>query len=192
MGSWNPDRIAACMQRLSVPQLPRQPRQAAVAVALRLDPEPWVLLMRRAQRPGDPWSGHVSLPGGRREPEDTDLLATAVRETREEVGVDLVTSAAALGGLPALQARARGKRMAMDVFPFVFALTSPVAPTGSDEADEAFWFPLGRAASGELDHPHAYRGSAGLVNMPSWRFEERVVWGMTHRILSTLLEAVLD
>ena len=61
---------------------------AAVAVLIAPDPDA-ILLIRRADRPGDPWSGHMALPGGRREPDDPDLLATAIRETREEVGVEL-------------------------------------------------------------------------------------------------------
>src|SRR5262245_51926666 len=47
------------------------------------------LFIRRAVRVGDPWSGQVGLPGGRRDPADVDLEHTAIRETREELAVDL-------------------------------------------------------------------------------------------------------
>src|SRR5688572_27389789 len=61
---------------------------AAVAIIIAPDPDA-ILLIRRAERAGDPWSGHMALPGGRREPGDLDLLATAIRETSEEVGIRL-------------------------------------------------------------------------------------------------------
>ena len=70
---------------------------AAVAVVLVPSPDA-VLLIRRAERSGDPWSGHMALPGGRREDIDLDLIATAVRETWEEVGLTL-THADLLGSL---------------------------------------------------------------------------------------------
>ena len=60
------------------------------AVAIILTPQPdSILLIRRADRSGDPWSGHMALPGGRREPSDSDLAATAIREVAEEVGIQL-------------------------------------------------------------------------------------------------------
>ena len=61
---------------------------AAVAVILAPDPDA-LLLIRRAERAGDPWSGHMALPGGRQEPTEPDLFTTAVRETAEEVGLTL-------------------------------------------------------------------------------------------------------
>ncbi|HEU5170288.1 MAG TPA: NUDIX domain-containing protein, partial [Gemmatimonadales bacterium] len=51
-----------------------------------------LLLIRRAERAGDPWSGQMGLPGGRHHPGDPDLLATAIRETEEEVGLALDAS----------------------------------------------------------------------------------------------------
>jgi len=67
--------------------------------------DPEVLFIKRATREGDKWNGHVALPGGRRDPEDEDDLATAVRETIEEVGIDLETlfangKAVVCGNLP--------------------------------------------------------------------------------------------
>ncbi|MGH7524260.1 MAG: NUDIX domain-containing protein, partial [Gemmatimonadales bacterium] len=76
--------------------LPREssdPTRAFAAVALVLAEEPdRLLLIRRAEREGDPWSGHLALPGGRRQESDSDLLATATRETREETGIHLEPS----------------------------------------------------------------------------------------------------
>ncbi len=171
---------------------PAGQRAAAVAIILRQTLEtplaPDVLLMRRAEHPEDRWSGQISLPGGHRDPEDVSLLATAVRESREEVGVDLERAGRLLGRLPSVQARARGKVVPMGIAPFVFEVTAPVEPAPGPEAQEVFWFPLASARDGEFDDEHRYRRDDGLLRkLPSWRFEERVVWGLTHHMLSELI-----
>src|SRR4051812_31480098 len=89
-----PLRIASIEDRIrrALPLPPERParRRAAVAVVLReRGGETEVLLIRRAERDGDPWSGHVAFPGGRADPGDASLEATAIREAREEVGLDL-------------------------------------------------------------------------------------------------------
>src|SRR5450432_2248558 len=72
------------------PQRTSDPGRPQAAVALLLVPGPdRLLLSRRAERAGDPWSGHLALPGGRYDAGDVDLLATAIRETEEETGVRL-------------------------------------------------------------------------------------------------------
>lgn len=53
--------------------------------------DPELLFIKRAARVGDRWTGHVALPGGKRDPEDEDDKATAIRESQEEVGLDLAT-----------------------------------------------------------------------------------------------------
>src|SRR5574341_145553 len=64
--------------------------RAAVAVVLRDgNPAIEILFIRRAEHPDDPWSGQMAFPGGRAEPGETDLLETAIRETAEEIGIDL-------------------------------------------------------------------------------------------------------
>ena len=64
--------------------------QAAVAVVLRdAKGTPELLLIERARREGDPWSGHMAFPGGRLDPTDSDPRSAAERETLEEVGVRL-------------------------------------------------------------------------------------------------------
>ena len=158
-------------------------RRAAVAALLEDGPTgPRVLLMRRAERAGDPWSGHISLPGGRHEPTDADLLATAIRETREEIAVDLA-GATLLGKLEALHPRTSGPA-GIEVTPFVFVTTGPVAPATSDEAAAVFWLPLALAASGALDGTYTY----SQMVFPSWTYEGHTIWGLTMRILGSMLE----
>jgi 8-oxo-dGTP pyrophosphatase MutT (NUDIX family) len=62
--------------------------------------DPEVVFIKRAARVGDRWTSHVALPGGKRDPEDEDDQATAVRETSEEIGLDLMRDALFVGNLP--------------------------------------------------------------------------------------------
>ena len=160
-------------------------RRAAVAALVHdAVTGPRVLLMRRTERAGDPWSGHVSLPGGRHEPSDADLLATAIRETHEELGVDL-TGAHLLGSLEPLHPRSSGPA-GIEVTPFVFTTTAVVEPRTGPEAAAAFWLPFDLATSGALDGTYTYPGSA--LTFPSWTYEGHTIWGLTMRILGSIAE----
>ncbi len=167
------------------------PRRAAVAVLLRYQrTSPEVLLMRRAEVASDRWSGHVSFPGGREETVDPTLFATAVRETREEVGVDLEANARLLGQIDAVRAIARGKILPMSITPFVFVEERPEQPRPSREAAEVFWLPLDRAATGELDDRYPYRKGPIKLDLPCWRYDGQVIWGLTFDMLSNLLRLI--
>ena len=161
-------------------------KRAAVAALLHDEPPgPRVLLMKRTERAGDPWSGHISLPGGRLDPRDPDLLATAIRETHEELGIDL-GGARLLGALRPLSPLSAGP-FGMEVTPFVFVTHAAVEPTPGPEAESAFWLPIELAASGSLDETYTYPGTTRTF--PSWRYERFTIWGLTWRILGDLLEA---
>lgn len=161
-------------------------RRAAVAALLH-DGEhgPAVLLMKRAERAGDPWSGHISLPGGGYQASDVDLQVTAIRETREELGIDL-EGTRALGKLEALKPRISGPG-GIEVTPFVFATERALEPVCGPEALAAFWLPLDLAASGALDGTYIYAASS--VAFPSWTYEGHVIWGLTRRIVDLVLGA---
>ncbi|MBI4815979.1 MAG: CoA pyrophosphatase [Deltaproteobacteria bacterium] len=165
------------------------PRRAAVAVLVRyLSERPEVLLMRRAERQGDRWSGHVSFPGGRSSQADGSLLDTAIRETLEEVGIDLTRVARLIGRLDELTAVAGGEALPMSITPFVFLLSDPTADCAlSDEAVSVFWLPLAEVASGALSGTHVWRFGPLDVELPCWRFEGHLIWGLTHRMLTQLL-----
>lgn len=163
--------------------------RAAVASVLRFDDAgAQVLLMQRATREGDRWSGQVSFPGGRAEPEDPDLLATAIRETREEVGLDLRQDATLLGRLDALRAIARGRLLSMTITPYVFVLERERPFTLSEEAESVFWLPLHAAAKGELDATYDWRSGPLSMALPAWTWQDRTVWGLTFQMLTSLVD----
>jgi 8-oxo-dGTP pyrophosphatase MutT (NUDIX family) len=157
---------------------------AAVAVILAPNPD-GVLLIRRAERDGDPWSGHFGLPGGRRDPGDRDLLATSLRETVEEVGY-VLSQDAFLGQLHDVWPRSPLSRLIV-VRPYVFAISERPHPTLSDEVAEAFWVSLA-----ELAAPGIYRDTVIRVlgedrRFPAYHLQQGIVWGLTERILTQLL-----
>lgn len=160
-------------------------RRAAVAAIFHADDDgARVLLMRRAERAGDPWSGQVALPGGRYEPADGDLRATAIRETMEELGVEL-GAARYLGQRPALHPLSAGPS-GMEVTPFVFVTAALPTVTPGPEAASGFWLPVALARSGALDGVHDYPGPPAMT-FPCWRHDGHVIWGLTMRILLDLL-----
>jgi 8-oxo-dGTP pyrophosphatase MutT (NUDIX family) len=163
---------------------------AAVAVMLRDGAEGLeTLFIHRAIRAGDTWSGQIAFPGGRREPRDPDLLATAIRETREEIGVDL-SRAERLGVLDDLHPRTPVLPPVV-VRPFVFALTTPPAIRVSVEVQAAFWVSFrslqepGVAGTVTVDHP----GIPQRV-LPAYTVGNRTIWGMSERILTPLISLV--
>ena len=189
--------VTAHLSRLTLPAESADetgPRAAVAAVlrAGRSGGDAEVLLIRRADHPDDPWSGHMAFPGGRRQEEDRTDADTAVRETREEVGVDLAADGALITRLADVAAVARGKRTGLTIAPFVFALHADV-PLTFDPAEvaEALWAPLGPLARGEGGGDDALRGGRGqTIVLPCLDVAGHRVWGQTYRMLQLLFEAL--
>lgn len=167
-------------------------RRAAVAAILRPTArETEVLLIRRAERDGDPWSGHMAFPGGHQDPEDGDLYQTALRETFEEVGLDL-REHEHLGQLELVPATLRGRHVGISIAPHVFALGAP-APVlrPNSEVAEIVWAELGPMARGELDAIKEWRYAGESRVVPGYRVHGHIVWGLTYHMLRSLF-AVLE
>jgi 8-oxo-dGTP pyrophosphatase MutT (NUDIX family) len=163
--------------------------RAAVAIVLR-DGEAGaeLIVIHRAHRRGDPWSGHMALPGGRRDSVDSDLAATAVRETREEVGVDLARSGEWLGNLDDLRAIGRGRPLDLIITPFVYALTQPVTLVPNHaEVQSAFWVPLASLRRREARGTFRHQVAGHDLEHPAFVYEGYTIWGLTHRILTGFL-----
>src|SRR5213079_3564141 len=144
------------------------------------------LFIHRAVRAGDTWSGQIAFPGGRREPTDPDLLTTAIRETLEEVGVDL-SGAERLGVLDDLYPRTPVLPPVV-VRPFVFALARRAALVPSDEVQRAFWLPLGRLSEPGVRREVTLTLRGAVRVLPAYVVDGEMIWGMTERILTPFVD----
>lgn len=153
--------------------------KAAVAILFRQGPRGLeLLLVKRAQIPSDPWSGDMAFPGGKRGPEDKDLMETARREVLEETGIELNE----LGFLGVMEAFFSTVRPDLGVLPHVFLVEGAPEVRLNEELSSFMWVPLG-----EL------RGTVGRakvknMDVPVYHINGEVVWGLTHRMLGKLLE----
>lgn len=162
--------------------------QAGVALVLRLGEsrELELLLIKRAEFDGDPWSGQVALPGGRREPTDVSLEQTAIRETWEETSIDIARDGRILGALDELSPRIPTVRRLI-VRPFVAVVVPDVTIVESPEVAAAFWVPL-QALRTETAWISAEVNAQGhQLTVPAFAHGDYVVWGLTERILRTFL-----
>ncbi len=159
---------------------------AAVAVILKLNSKlgDRFLLIRRAERSGDPWSGQVAFPGGRVESDDRSFAATATRETLEEVGIDLAAKAEFIGYMGPLEPRNRR----IQVVPAIFGLTGAVDVVPSDEVSSHRWIPVTELLSAKSRAEYAIGSGTVRRMVPSFQFGDYLVWGLTERILTRLAE----
>ena len=162
---------------------PDDSAHAAVAILLtEICDSPRILLVKRATRVTDPWSGHMAFPGGRRGHGDIDLMATACRVTREETGIDL-TQCTSIGSLDSLFSTVRTD---MRIQPFVFSCEEPPKVTLNQELIAHYWIPFD-----ELDRS---RGNIriGSRDFPAYLIEGEAVWGLTYRMLEKFFEIIND
>ena len=147
-----------------------------------------VLLIRRAERAGDPWSGHMALPGGRRAPEDPDLVTTAIREAGEEVGLRL-PRATLLGSLDDVVPRTP-RLPPIAIRPYVFALPERPPLVLNPEVAAAGWVLLDRLLHPDTYHPVRLEIAGESRDVPAYELDAGIVWGLTERILTPLLESL--
>jgi 8-oxo-dGTP pyrophosphatase MutT (NUDIX family) len=168
-----------------------EPSRAAVAILLELRPDDLHLLfIHRAEHENDPWSGHMGFPGGRKDPEDPDLLNTVVREVHEEIGVDLRRTARLIGPIDELQGVARGRQLPMVISPFVFALERPVEPRPNHEVQSVLWVPLSFLAEPNNESIIEHFIDGQPMRLPAYIYRDRTIWGLTFRMIRTFLEVL--
>ena len=183
------NRLKSALDRHSPSVHPVDPRLHA-AVAMILEPagdEHSLLFIERARKNGDPWSGQIAFPGGRRESQDPDEQAVAVRETREEIGV-VLEPGQCIGRLDDLKGRTGGTSEGMVISCFVYVLDAPAEVQPNEEVAAVARLPVSHLVDDgnrvEVDWRHVENR-----RFPGIRFGERdprVVWGLTYRFLHQL------
>jgi 8-oxo-dGTP pyrophosphatase MutT (NUDIX family) len=169
--------------------------RAAVALILREVARGLELLfIRRAEHDRDPWSGQMGFPGGRAEPGEEDLKSTAVRETAEEIDLQLPADQF-LGELDEVRAMARMRPMDLTIKPFVFGLREPrVALRPSPEVTSLHWIPLDEIRGTRWRGTLELEQQGTTLHFPCLRYEGLVIWGLTYRMFTNfneLLEAAV-
>lgn len=174
------EAIDALLARSSDTAPPTSEAGAAVLIVLRPTPDDVeALLIERAHRPGDHASGQVGLPGGRTDPSDADLRATALRECHEEVGI----GEGDLTGTPRFFGIETASAFSLRVGVFASAArvghSTPFAKDRSEVAD-LFWLPSRVLLT---NTPHLVETRIGLRPMDSAVYQGHVVWGFTRSVL---------
>ena len=182
------DLAGEILERISRNLAAREPppgglRFAAVAIIIRDRENPSVLLIKRAERSGDPWSGQIAFPGGKMQSGDGTARRTAERETLEEVGIDLAKSARFLG-YGQLTATHTGT---MEVVPSVFIIGGAVTVKTNVEVASYRWADIGELTAPRAASSYTLRYEGQSVRMPAFMAGDYVVWGLTYRILASVL-----
>jgi 8-oxo-dGTP pyrophosphatase MutT (NUDIX family) len=178
-------RQAAATHHATAPTNPRI--AAAVAIVLAGKPDALSMcIIQRAERVGDPWSGHMALPGGRFDSRDATLRTTAERETREEVAIALPPQAYVGHVLEHTVTRTSVPILLLSAF--AFYLTEETALTPSSEVAHAYWIPLRDLWSPTQQATIEHRHEGGQRAQAATKVRDQFIWGLTRRVLTHLGE----
>ena len=162
-------------------------RRAGVAMLLQGTEQPEILLIERARHPQDPWCGQIALPGGNQDPVDPDTLATACRETAEELSIMLQPDQS-IGRLDDQTTQRASVPLCVSCWVFRLADKPRLRPNA--EVAAAFWLPLAQMAepARQITYaPPGYPQSVPALRLPPPASEYPVLWGLTYRLVRQLL-----
>jgi 8-oxo-dGTP pyrophosphatase MutT (NUDIX family) len=174
----------------TAPSRERPAFEAAVAVVLHQpagEASAELLFIERAQREGDPWSGHMAFPGGRREARDGDLQQTAARETLEEVGLALPEP---LGRLDHFSGSRNTRVPPLLVAPYVYAVRERPDLIHNHEVNSTVWVPLRWILDPDSWIEYEIEREGSRMGFPAFRYDDYTVWGLTYRILRNFFDVV--
>ncbi|MCR9097107.1 MAG: CoA pyrophosphatase [bacterium] len=164
--------------------------EAAVALVLReVEDDLEALFIRRAEHEDDPWSGDLAFPGGRIDPGDADGRAAAVRETLEELSLDL-SSGRPIGRISDVLGFAESIRVSA----YVYAIQGDPPLVPNYEIREAFWSPLSHSDDPARQEMRDFTYMDQTAAMPTIRLLDDprapVLWGITYKFMDDFMGAI--
>lgn len=149
-----------------------------------------ILMIERAHREGDPWSGQMAFPGGRAEPADASSLHTARRETWEEIGLDTHEHTQHIGRLSDLRSHMRLGRKPIMISPHLFTTSALPPLTPNYEVADTVWVPLNFLAAEANRDQFVWKQGGINYRLPCYRFGDRLIWGLSLRMLDELIDVL--
>lgn len=143
------------------------------------------LFMQRAKHDDDPWSGQMSFPGGKIDPEDESARMAAIREVEEEVGLTL-TEDDYVGQIDDVYGLKVDNQYSVHVSCFVFKPAKELSPVGNYEVADLVWLPISFLDNPDNAHDHRHPHDLS-IKMPSVMIDpskEQILWGLSLRMLS--------
>ena len=146
-----------------------------------------MLFIKRPESDIDAFSGHMAFPGGKMKEGDEGKLATAMRETMEEIGVDLYRCGRVIGELDDINPN-NPRANNYIVTPYISMLKEEVSIVPNlCEVEAAVWIPV-KHLKDERNFAVRWRERNGiLVEDYVYSFDKYIIWGMTGRILHMFL-----
>lgn len=165
------------------------PMVAAVALVFHQPKgsEPELLFIERAHKEGDPWSGQMAFPGGRRDPQDADIAATAAREALEEVGVELERP---FGRLDDFSGTRNSRHTALIVSAFLYEARERPTLLPNEEVQSTVWIPVPWILHPDSSYDYRFEHPEFAGTFPAIRYDRYTVWGLTYRILGNLFSVL--
>lgn len=178
---WSSLREVLAPQSALLTQSDQFVQQAAVMVLITDEPEPQLVFTLRAQHLNS-HAGEVCFPGGRWELQDATLLASALRETHEEIGLP-ATALEVLGALPA-----RATRLGTKVTPFVARIPANyLFVPNPDELDVVFTVPLKQLLDNLQIRVDTFEFHNKKHRIPAYAYQGYEIWGFTAAVTTELL-----
>lgn len=154
---------------------------AAVAILETQGLHSSFLILKRASHPDDPWSGHLSFPGGKKDPEDQNLLHTSIRETEEECGLKLSPDQLVKTMPPQLAGQYVGQSILVQ--PYVFQIEYTESLQLSEEIESFYWLRKSQFIKVEDHNYDEIPIHLKKEKKPFFKLGQDVLWGFTYQVL---------
>ena len=148
------------------------------------------LMIKRADRESDPWSGHMAFPGGRGERADSNNLHTARRETWEEIGLDTDQHTECLGRLSDIAIPPFRGHHRMVITPYLFTIDQVPELNPNHEVAEVIWVPLAFLANADNRELMQRQRKGVTRDIPCYFYNGERIWGVSLTMLDELVNLI--
>ena len=161
-------------------------RKAAVLIAITDSDDPELIYTLRSNKVGS-HGGEVSFPGGMYEVEDKNLETTALRESKEETGLD-ISKVDILGPIDTVVSRFN-----ISVTPYVGIVPNNIElNNNSDEIEACFKVPLSFLLQDKRHRNDEINRNGDIFFMPAYEYDSYIIWGLTAMMTVDFLNIALD